>query len=69
MSQIIQALQPLRKDFPHHLMRFLDRARDLAINLAGFFFTVGFTAEKPWGRNMGCRGPSKVTSPNRSLMP
>jgi hypothetical protein len=46
MGKIIKDCSPFRKDFAHALMGFLDKARDLFINLAGFGFTVVFPGRK-----------------------
>jgi hypothetical protein len=42
LRQIIQNVPPLREDFMHPLMGFLDKPGDLLVNLAGFGFTVIF---------------------------
>jgi len=39
MGQIIKDSSPLRENFTHALMGFLDEPRDLFVNLSGFRFT------------------------------
>jgi len=46
MGQIIKDSSPLREDFTHALMSFLDEPGDLFVNLGGFGFTVIFTGRK-----------------------
>jgi hypothetical protein len=63
MGQIIQDSSPLREDFMHALMGFLDKPGDLFVYLGGFGFTVIISSKTSSSAN---RPPKRTASRSSS---